>query len=86
MFHVGQHVVCVNTCSSGALTKGAVYTVAEVGEVPEGFLDSGDTYLMLVEVAPPPPYRSFPPKAFRPLSEDRLSIFRSLLTKTEEVA
>lgn len=95
MFQVGQHVLCVNaapnfaikwalpTASMQGLAAGRVYTVREVAG-PYWWHDvlrpPGD--LFLEEIARPVPFDS---GRFRPLSSDRLSIFRQHLAPIDKV-
>lgn len=87
-FHVGQHVICVDdkfgltALPIAVPKKGVVYTVREV--IPED--KWGPSTLRLHEVVNPlRAYaeglceNSWDARAFRPLSSDRLSIFRQHL-------
>ena len=87
MFHVGQHVVCVDAGGAPSLKNGAVYTVACVIGPGLAIWESrgfrGKGYgILLIEAAPRDGYHAFAPQRFRPLSSTRLDVFRALLTKT----
>jgi len=87
MFHVGQHVVCVDADGAPMLSKGSVYTV--VGHEP---LDEYEwrgisrivAPVVLAEAKPSKPHRGFSPERFRPLSSTRLDVFRRLLVSPKE--
>ena len=91
MFHVGQHVVCVDDQwrdrhKRGLLKKGSVYTVMGWSTVQSFYYGSEiDTYgALLDEVKNPIEPDSvvdigFAAHRFRPLQDSRLDIFRHLL-------
>lgn len=92
MFHVGQHVVCVEGkwhTGVSPLIRGRVYTVSRI-TMGSGFGPNGEWLcgqgLVLCEVHNPtnePDYTNgFWAGRFRPLSSTRLDVFRALLTKT----
>jgi len=82
MFHVGQLVCCINDQPPPhdpvrRLVRGTVYTV--VGVVC-GF--GGGDGLLLAEAQLPEEFYGFAAERFRPLSEARLAVFRSMLSPT----
>jgi len=95
MFQVGQHVVCVDAepedgdplADMGGLTKGRVYTVRSIspGHYWSGeYYPAGDLFLVEIVRSAEPGWEHegeapFFAHRFRPLSSDRLSIFRQHL-------
>ena len=87
MFHIGQHVVCVDDKPCGGkvydlagIRRGSVYTVRAVATDYE-FSQGVESAVWLVEVerfqyfADPP----FAAARFRPVVESKIDIFRALL-------
>jgi hypothetical protein len=89
MFHVWQHVVCVDADGAPALHVGVVYTVKAWWETdPARCTDMRGRScvggLLLFEVFPAPGTRGFADHRFRPLSSTRLDVFRQLLVSPKE--
>lgn len=87
MFHVGQHVECIDADGANELVKGCVYTVTGVFEVYREIDVLGRPVaisLDLEEAEPNPCTSGFNSIRFRPLSSTRLDVFRQLLVSPKE--
>lgn len=87
MFHVGQHVVCVDAEGAPELSVGVVYTITECQASPGSVDVRGRRVfwcVLLAEVSATGGYDSFSGNRFRPLSSTRLDVFRQLLVSPKE--
>lgn len=88
MFHVGQHVVCVDAEGASELSVGIVYTITGCGQALPNAIDACGRraywWVVLAEVLATGGYTSFSGSRFRPLSSTRLDAFRQLLVSPNE--